>query len=166
MEVWKEIKEFENYEISNLGNLRVFKKGVIEACKIHVTLFDYYVFTLNKNGRKKSFYIHQLVANTFLSHKIDGDNRLVKHRDLVKTNNSVENIEIVKEIKRIYNNSDKKSSSIYKGVCWNVRNGKWQVQITIKGSQLHLGCYKDEVEAAHTYDKKLIEIGLEPFNFN
>lgn len=43
-------------------------------------------------------------------------------------------------------------SSKYRGVSWNAATEKWRVVITVDGTQLYLGTYKDEEEAARTYD--------------
>jgi hypothetical protein len=45
------------------------------------------------------------------------------------------------------------TSSYYKGVCWNERDGVWQAQIVADGRSRKVGTFDDEVEAAHAYDE-------------
>ena len=43
-------------------------------------------------------------------------------------------------------------SSAFKGVCWNKKREKWQVQIRWEGHKKHLGYFDNEIEAAMAYD--------------
>ena len=43
-------------------------------------------------------------------------------------------------------------SSAFKGVCWNKKREKWQVQIRREGHKKHLGYFDNEIEAAVAYD--------------
>lgn len=58
------------------------------------------------------------------------------------------------------------TTSIYKGVCWNKRAGKWQVYIMINGKRIHLGYFDSETEAAKAYNEKAIELFIEFANLN
>lgn len=46
-------------------------------------------------------------------------------------------------------------SSKYKGVHWNKSEGKWKVEITIKGNRKYLGLFTNEEEANEAYQKAL-----------
>ena len=85
---WKEIKGFENYQISNTGLIR--KDGVI------LKPFDnngYLRILLINGDKKKKKLIHRLVAETFIPNP---DNKpQVNHKDLNKKNNNVDNLEWV-----------------------------------------------------------------------
>lgn len=48
------------------------------------------------------------------------------------------------------------SSSKYKGVCWHAAKSKWIAHITFDGKQHHLGIFKEEIDAAHAYDRAAI----------
>lgn len=109
IEIWKEIKGYENYNISNVGN--VMSKGR-KVRYIHaVTGEEHFrntkdkilkVVTNNKNGYEyinlsdslkgvSTFSIHRLVAINF----VDNENNkpCVNHIDGIKTNNVVSNLE-------------------------------------------------------------------------
>lgn len=94
MEVWKKIKYYPNYEVSDLGNVRrILKSGKTKTLKSVDNGNGYMRLNLYKNGKQAKHYIHRLVANAFLSNK----NQLpeVHHRDHDKTNNTLKNLEWV-----------------------------------------------------------------------
>jgi len=51
-----------------------------------------------------------------------------------------------------------KTSSKYKGVCWDKDRNKWRSDIRINGKRKHLGLFKCELEAHHAYQKALNEL--------
>lgn len=51
----------------------------------------YYVVHLRKNGLRKMFYVHRLVANAFITN--DNCYPVVNHKDYNKHNNNVNNLE-------------------------------------------------------------------------
>ena len=89
MEKYIVINEFDNYAISNLGNIKNIKKGNILTPYLNTN--GYLTYTFCQNGVKKTFKLHRLVALYF----IDNPNNLpyVNHKDGDKTNNKVENLE-------------------------------------------------------------------------
>lgn len=44
------------------------------------------------------------------------------------------------------------SKSKYKGVDWYAASGTWRAYIKINGKQKHLGCYREEQDAARAYN--------------
>lgn len=53
--------------------------------------------------------------------------------------------------------SAKNSSSLYKGVSFDKKSGKWDVRIHIDGGQCFLGRFHCELDAAEVYDNKARE---------
>lgn len=91
-EVWASIKGYEGlYEVSNFGNVRSLKFGKIKYLKPANNGFGYYHVILCKNGIKKDYKVHRLVANAF----IENPNNLpqINHIDENKTNNKASNLE-------------------------------------------------------------------------
>ena len=88
MEKYIQIKNFTNYEVSSLGNIRNIKTGRI--MKPQIGKRGYYQLGLRKNNKSYSVKIHRLVAITFL----ENSNNLpeVDHIDRNKLNNVVSNL--------------------------------------------------------------------------
>lgn len=90
MEEWRKIKDFENYQVSNLGRVKN-KRGTI------IKSFDnghgYLRISLCKDGKHYNRYVHRLVAEAF----IDNPHCLsdVNHINQQKDDNCVENLEWV-----------------------------------------------------------------------
>lgn len=95
IEQWKPIDGYEGlYEISNLGSVKSLnysRTGVEKILKPGKAKKGYLRVSLYRNGKHKMFYVHRLVAEAFLPNP-EGFEQ-VNHRDEVKTNNVVSNIE-------------------------------------------------------------------------
>ena len=107
-EIWKDIKDYEGiYQISNLGNIKSLDRpkrnydintGMFTLVTIRgkirkprLTSFGYYTILLSKNGKRKWFFIHRLVAEAFVPNP---DNLpFVNHKDENPQNNKVDNLE-------------------------------------------------------------------------
>lgn len=87
-EVYKAVKGFD-YEVSNTGQVRNVKTGRI--LKQQIERNGYCRVCLCKNGFRKLFLVHRLVAYAF----IPNPNNLpeVNHKDECKTNNRLDNLE-------------------------------------------------------------------------
>ncbi len=83
---------------------------------------------------------------------------LAKYNELLEACGG--HIKTVADLKR------ESKSSKYRGVRWFKRDSKWKVQINVKSSQLHLGYYDDEVEAAKAYDAAVILHSLDKTKMN
>lgn len=103
MEIWKDIENYEGlYQVSNLGRVkslgRVVKRtdGRIRTLKerIRKPVLDtkgYVITNLYKESKGKNFYVHRLVAETFIDNV---DNKLeVNHINGVKDDNRLVNLE-------------------------------------------------------------------------
>lgn len=51
------------------------------------------------------------------------------------------------------NQGPRPGSSKFKGVSWNTQKKCWIAQIQIDGKKMHLGHFKDEIEAAKAFDE-------------
>jgi hypothetical protein len=103
-EQWKDIKGYEGlYEVSNLGNVRsldrvikskhngtMLRKGQI-LTPFYEEKKGYYQVSLSKDGKNKKHRVHRLVASAFLDNPHSYTD--VNHKDEVKTNNNVDNLE-------------------------------------------------------------------------
>ena len=55
----------------------------------------YFVIRLSKDGEPKYKFVHQVIAMTFLNHKTSGSKIQINHKNKDKTNNSVQNLEVL-----------------------------------------------------------------------
>ena len=155
-EIYKDVIGYEGiYQVSNLGNVKYCKTGLIRNYYLEKT--GYYSITLRKNGIGKTRKVHQLVAESFLNHKRCGFELVVNHIDLDKTNNKLDNLEIVTN-RENSNRKHLKSTSKYIGVHWNKEDKKWKSGIMINGKTKHLGYFTSELEASQAYQKALLNI--------
>ena len=91
-EIWKDIPDWEDYQVSNLGNVKSLKYGKERIMKTTYREGYQYVFLRNKRfKRDKKMAVHRLVAMAFLPNP----NNLpqVNHKDECRHNNMVSNLE-------------------------------------------------------------------------
>lgn len=89
MEIWKTIKDFENYEISNHGNVR--NKKTNKTLKPQMDKNNYSMVNLYLNKKLKTFKIHRLVCNAFLLNPFNKSQ--VNHINGIKSDNMLKNLE-------------------------------------------------------------------------
>lgn len=87
IEVWKQIEEYDNYEVSSFGNVRNKNTGrILKASKKG----GYSSVGLSSN-KPKTFSVHQLVARTFIPNPENKSQ--VNHKDKNGFNNNITNLE-------------------------------------------------------------------------
>ena len=163
LELFKPIDGYDNYLVSNFGNVKNSKTNKIMSPATH--RYGYKRITLCKNGNCKNFYIHRLVALAFLEN-ID-NKKVIDHIDNNPANNNVKNIRWATSKDNCYN-QDKRitNTSGFKGVTFNKPSNKYQANIRINGKKKHLGLFKSAEEASKAYEAKAKEIHGEFFYKN
>lgn len=118
-EVWKDIPNFEGYQVSNLGRVRTHNK--ITYTKMHgdrhwkdrilkykgQTYETGYRVDLWKNGKPNTMLVARLVAFTFYDEDINNHKLTVDHIDGNRFNNKLENLELIslaENIRRAFKN--------------------------------------------------------------
>lgn len=146
-EIWKEIKGFDGrYLVSNKGNVKnlwranQYKTHIGEPFLLKQSEHrqGYMRVALFKDGVKKQYYVHRLVAEAF----IPNPNNLpqVNHKDEDKSNNKVENLEWC----------DGKYNSNY-----GTRVERWKPQVTKPVIQRTLdGKFVQRFESAEDAERK------------
>lgn len=91
-EIWKQVENFENYEVSNFGRVRKnYKNRKVKYLKPMQTAKGYLVVELWKKSKRKRVKVHRLVAQAFIPNPDDLPQ--VNHKDMNKKNNNIENLE-------------------------------------------------------------------------
>jgi hypothetical protein len=157
MEIWKEVKGFDGYLISNLGNVKSFRRNREKILNPAIDSSGYLTVSLYDNKIKCTKKIHQLVAVAFLNHNNCGYKLVVNHINFNKIDNNVFNLEVV-SARVNCNRKHLKSSSKYTGVGWHKQHLKWHAQIIIDKKKIHLGYFINEIDASNAYQEKLLSI--------
>lgn len=170
MEIWKDIKNYENYQVSNLGRVktkhRVFTRSNESSMTIreriknqHLSKKGYRIVSLSKNNKSHNKQVHQLVAVAFLNHVCNGHKLVVDHIDENKQNNKLSNLQILTNRANCVKSMDKSNmTSKYVGVTFCKKSRKYSASIKLKNKKYYLGSFISEKDASATYKKALQEI--------
>lgn len=102
-EIWKKIKNLDNYEASSYGRIKNIKENKI--LNLSKNNNGYLFFYPKINGKFKKTRVHKIIAETFLNKEnfkcmsyedrnlINFDKLQVNHKDENKTNNRIDNLE-------------------------------------------------------------------------
>lgn len=155
-ERWEDVENYEGlYQVSKNGlvrsldriNLRnnqiaIHQKGKMLNASIGKN--GYLVVSLWKNGEGKSHYVHRLVAKAFLPNKYNLPE--VNHKDEIKLNNNVNNLEWCN---RIYNNNyATRNKRLSKSLTNNEKTSKKIAQYSIDNQLLKVWSSSREIERA------------------
>lgn len=165
-EIWKDIPEYEGlYQVSSLGRVKSLPRIIISKkggehiqgghlLKLTLNNNGYYSFQASKNGKGKTKFIHQQVAMVFLNHKSNGHSIVIDHINDDKSDNRVENLQIVTQRFNCRKTQGKYTSQ-YKGVHYHKRDKVWCSAIMIDGKKIHLGNFHIEEDAGSAYQNAL-----------
>lgn len=114
----------------------------------------YQSIALSKRGKAKTFYIHKLVAETFL---IKCKGLVIDHIDNNKLNNDASNLRYITQRENTCNRTKRKSNCGFSGVSLNGKyyKKKYRARIRIGNSLKDLGSYSTAKEAGQAYTNHL-----------
>ena len=149
-EIYLRMKDFPDYLACSDGSIVSCKNEKVRTLKPSKNKGGYYVVGLTVNAKTKTHYVHKLIAMAFLHHKPNGHKLVVDHIDNDKSNNRLDNLQIITN--RENNSKDKKlGSSKYIGVSFCKTRNKWKSAIYIMGKHKSLGYFDNELDAANKY---------------
>ena len=103
-EIWKDVIGYEEqYQVSNLGNIRSKNRTIVDCLgrrrtlkshkiRIQTSRIGYKQVLLHKNGEMRTHLVHRLVAEAFIP-KTEMDKSEINHKDENKANNFADNLE-------------------------------------------------------------------------
>ena len=154
IEHWASIDGYLNYQVSWWGRVLNTKTGRI--LKPGTGGGGYLIVCLSKGGQVKTHKIHKLVAREWTPNP-EGKS-CVDHRDGDRTNNHHENLRAATHSENLMNKrGHKNGSSVYKGVSFDKKSGKWVVRIKVEGVYKNMGLFKIEREAAEAYNAAAVQ---------
>ena len=150
IEVFKDVPNYEGiYKVSNLGNVKSlkWKKEIIMKQAISSR---YLAVNLRKENISKNVKVHVLVAMAFLDFKPNKQVLTIDHKNGVRTDNRLENLQIVTQRENIQNYHKSRKGQI--GADWHEQTKKWRSRIYINKSNVHLGLFEEEKDALKAYE--------------
>lgn len=169
-EIYKDIEGYEGlYQISNFGNVKSLDRMCKHSGKGLRTVpgkllkksltFGYEQVNLYKDNKAKTHFIHRLVIGAFSDKKSYKNEIVINHIDGIKTNNNLDNLEIIPQRENVEKgNLCKNKSSIYPGVYLNKISGKYVASLRFKNERYHIGTFDDEYTAYMARNNKLKEL--------
>jgi hypothetical protein len=111
------------------------------------------IFYAQRNSKTKNGW-RPLLMHTFLMKE-----KGIDHINNIGTDNRRENLRLCNQSQNTANaRKHKNCSSKFKGVCWHKCANKWFAQIHEKGTEIYLGLFEKEIDAAKAYNKKALEL--------
>ena len=160
LEIWAEIPELNSkYLVSNFGNVkntqrnRLLKPGIGSGGYLRVDL-------MVTKDTHKNFRIHTLVAMAFLGFVQYNGELTVDHIDFNKTNNHVDNLQLItlrdNSVRNSINNP--KKTSKYLGVHFCKKKQKYVAKIIKNGKRYYIGTFENEEEAGKRYQEMELKL--------
>ena len=143
MENWKDIVDFPNYEVSDLGNVRNKRnKFVLKPREDKATnKYTRYIVNISKDGGKQlNRKVHRLVAEAFIP-KVEGKDE-VDHIDRNPANNAVTNLRWATRAENCKNTGIRSDNTTgERNIYFNKERNKWQVKYMVNGKEKYCGAY-------------------------
>ena len=144
-EVFLPIKNFPDYCVSNLGNVKNIKTGRILRQRFdkdgykEISIYD-------ENRKYHTKRVHRLVIEAF---KENVENKpCVDHINNDRQNNNINNLRYATRIENGRNRViGKNNTSGAKGISYRKDMKKWEARITIDGIRMSLGCFNNIEDA-------------------
>jgi len=161
MEVFKDVPNYEGiYQISNFGKVKSVSRTIKNNKGFYLSKEiilksarsknNYYSVVLRKENVSKTYRIHVLVAMAFLDFIPNKFECVIDHKNGVRTDNRLENLQIVTQRENIQNYHKSRKGQI--GADWHEQTKKWRSRIYINKRIVHLGLFEEEKDALKAYE--------------
>lgn len=106
---------------------------------------------------RKTLYMHTIVLERMLNRELS-DKEVVDHIWHDTTDNRRSKIRVATKAQNSANQTTRSNTSLYKGVTFNKRLGRYIAQISHNRVRYHLGVFNTAEDAKEAYDKKSLEL--------
>lgn len=156
-ERWELIKDYEGlYEISDLGRVKSLQREInhnwggkrILKTRIIATNpkeKEYSTLSLSKNNKITTKKVHILVARAFLNHKSFGREFVVDHKNNIKKDNRLINLQIITQQQN--SSKDKISNSGHTNISYREKERIFIAFKLKNKKRYYVGCFKTLKEA-------------------
>ena len=143
-EIYVNISNFPNYQVSNLGNVKNITTGRI--LKAGTNSGGYLTVVLSNDGDASSIKVHRLVGNAFIENPVNKE--CIDHINHNKKDNNVLNLRWATKLENCQNRSiSTNNTSGYSGITYVEKSNKWRVKITVNRRPKHLGYFVNKEDA-------------------
>jgi hypothetical protein len=156
MEEFRKIEGFDNYSVSNNGNVRKDSNN-----KILKSFNDINGFRRVLLGSKKK-RVDLLVADAFIPNEDNTIFTILHHKDSNVENNHLSNLQwISKEQNKFYKNISINNTSCHTGVYFEKKSNKWRARIGHNNKMISLGLFANKEDAIKARQNKVNELFVE-----
>ena len=170
-EEWKPIDGFTGYYVSNLGRIKSYKRDKENGRIIQPRLSKkgyYFAFIYDDNNKRKCVQVHRAVLKTF--NPVENMNKLeVNHKDEVKTNNCLSNLEWTTHAENVrYGTGSKRAVEPQKMKIKCVENGVIYNSMREASETLGIGygnisrCCSGRLKTTNGFSFEVIDYGSRP----
>jgi hypothetical protein len=150
------IKALSRIKKCSNGNTRIIK----EVIKKQTIAKNGYlcISTVSCSGKSKVWNVHTFVSMAFLNHKPSKYNAVTDHKNNIKLDNKLSNLQIISHRENC--SKDKIGTSKYTGVFKRKDRPSWTASIRINSCKIIFSSIKIEEKAKLTYDLALLNKDL------
>ena len=156
-EVFKTIPNYDDYQVSNFGNVKSFKGVKERILSTSSESQGYLVVSLYLKGKKKTFPAHKLIQSAF-----ELGNGSIDHINGIRNDNRLSNLRVVTPRENNQNRIEHRNGKLV-GAYFDKRMSNssrpWRAQIKTNSKVKYLGAYATELEAHNAYKTAVDAIG-------
>jgi len=143
-EIYVNISNFPNYQISNFGNCKNVLTGRI--LKAGTNSGGYLQVVLANNGDTSTLKVHRLIAKAFIENPENKE--CIDHINHNKKDNNISNLRWATKLENNQNRSiSTNNTSGYSGITFVEKSNKWRVIISVNRRPKHLGYFANKEDA-------------------
>ncbi len=152
------IPNYPNYMVSKKGE--IYSQKIERLCCITILPNGYHKIKLKaSNGKYKDLYIHVIVAITYLNYVPSSNKYVINHKDGIKGNNNLDNLEIVTQSENMKHSVQMNTDKIYRREVYYINESGEKIQYKsakeasiktgIDNSSILKSCKSDKLKAGN-----------------